>query len=120
MHRLFSPARIVVMLVLLAFGASADYPVIRTSHMTLVALTAAPCPATQLSSRSAVSIYNGDGATIYVGPDANVTDATGFPVPAGAFQSYNLTFTSSPLAGQLWCYSVAGTGSGVVRILEIR
>jgi hypothetical protein len=36
------------------------------------------------AGRDTVTLYNSGSATAYVGPGADVTSATGFPIPAGA------------------------------------
>ena len=87
--------------------------------MTLPANSAVACPPLPMVGRSSFSIYNGDSAAIYVGASSTVNASTGYPILAGSSQSYDVTYQLQPTAGQLYCFSTAGTASNVIRILEV-
>lgn len=131
MKRLIKPllAALAVFAVLFAAGflpprkahaAAGGFPGFATTVMTLPAATAVMCPPIPMTDRIGMSIYNGDSATVYVGPDNTVDANTGFPILPGSLQAYDVTYQLQPVAGQLWCFSSAGTSARAVRILEIR
>lgn len=103
-----------------AQAQSPGIPAFRTSHLTLAAATATKCPTTPMLGRTSLAIGNLDSATIYVGGDSTVTASTGFPIPAGGVLAVDMNYQPSPLNGQTWCYSTAGTAADAARILETR
>jgi len=75
-----------------------------------VTTTATALPASALSGRRALWVYNNGSATVYLG-SAAVTTAAGFPLGAG--QSVSLEI------GSLALYGRAASGTIEVRVLEI-
>lgn len=76
-----------------------------------VGVTAVALPASALSNRRTVTIYNNGAATIYVGPAA-VTTSSGLPIaPGSAF--------SLDLAAGVVLYGISGSASQNVRVLEV-
>lgn len=66
----------------------------------------------QLLNRRAVQIYNNSSNTIYIG-GSDVTTATGFPVPAGAYAPTLDAGYDLPI------YAIAGSAGNDVRVIEI-
>jgi hypothetical protein len=81
------------------------------SSTVTVLNTATPLPASVLTNRKTVMLYNTDQKTMYIG-GSGVTVANGFPVPSGEF-TFPYPVNESPL------YGIYATGSGDVRVLEI-
>jgi hypothetical protein len=83
----------------------------KTTAVTLVAATAGKLPATPLSQRQGLMVYNNDSATVYLGA-SNVTNSgatTGFILPAGA----SVPITLGPDI-DLYGYSAAGETTNVI------
>jgi hypothetical protein len=82
------------------------------STVVTVTSTAKPLPATPLTQRRSLIVYNNSSNTIYIG-GADVTTVNGFPV---AVSSY-----SPPIdAGEhMLVYAIAASGSNNVRVLEV-
>ncbi len=86
-----------------------------TVMATAVTVTSAltPLPGTALADRRSLTIYNNSASTtIYVG-GANVTSATGIPVPAG---TYGPSLDAGP---RNIVYAVTAGGSADIRVLEM-
>lgn len=83
---------------------------IKTTALT-VSSSALPLPATNLSGRRGIQLYNNSSNTLYLGA-SNVTTSNGIPVLAN---SYSTIFDMG--AGMI-LYGVA-TGSSDIRVLEI-
>ena len=75
-----------------------------------VATTATALPASALSGRRVVSVYNNGSATIFLGA-SGVTTAAGFPLLPG--QSINLA------VGALALYGIVATGTVEARVMEV-
>lgn len=75
-----------------------------------VATTATALPASALSARRVLWVYNNGAATIFLGP-AGVTTSNGFPLLAG--QSVSLA------VGALVVYGIAAAGTVQARVMEI-
>jgi hypothetical protein len=89
-------------------GSAPNSPLSSAVNVTSVAT---PLPATALSGRKDVMLYNTDQKTLYVG-GSGVTTVNGFPVPSGEFV-FPFPVNESPI------YGIYATGSGDVRVLEI-
>jgi hypothetical protein len=62
--------------------------------------------------RTSYEIYNNGSAEVYLGA-ANVSDATGMPLPAGASRSISVRFTA-----KIWVVCATGETSDV-RVLRV-
>jgi hypothetical protein len=74
-----------------------------------VGTSATVLPATTLSDRDSILVYNNGTATIYIG-GSGVTTASGIPVEPGASWSDDL--------GETAVYAISGTAGQNVRVLE--
>lgn len=81
---------------------------------TAVTVTTAltPLPGTALFDRRSMTIYNNGSVTVYVG-GANVTSATGIPVPAG---TYGPSLDAGP---RNIVYAVTASSTSDIRVLEM-
>ena len=84
---------------------------VSTAVTVTASLTA--LPSTALSNRRSLVCYNNSSSTtIFIG-GANVTAASGIPVPAGTYSP------SMDASARLIIYAVTSTGSADVRVLEM-
>lgn len=100
----------------LALAQSVMNPKQTYGRMTLAPATATKVPATCMTPRTSLFLYNLDSAQVCCGGDSNVTCANtangGYPIPAGgAGISVPLNCNPGSDAGVVWCYSALGTGT---------
>ena len=113
-------------LLALSFAAMAQssYGTFRVTVMTLAADASTPCPPQPMNSRSDIRLQSLDSANIWIGGyeplDAGINANNGFPLLPDASVSFHSSYSSQTGAGQTWCYSVAGTIDGGLRIIESR
>jgi len=82
-----------------------------SSRATSIGTSAVAIPATALTKRKSITVYNNDsGLTLYLGASA-VTTSTGLPVLPGAYVTLELGPT-------LTIYGIVASGSVDVRSLE--
>lgn len=74
-----------------------------------VGTTAGALPATSLTGRRSIEVYNNGSVDIFLG-DSAVTTSTGIPVAPGSFYSCDI--------GTLALYAISGSASQNVRVLE--
>jgi hypothetical protein len=116
--------------VVLALAASSalsqsSYGTFRATVMTLPADASVPCPPTPMNSRSEITFLVLDPNIVYIGGvtsgDAGIGSANGYALLSDSGpQTFHSSYSSQTGAGQTWCYSVAGTIDGGLRILETR
>ena len=77
-----------------------------------VSVTTSPTalPASALTRRRAVGIYNAGSVTVYVGGN-DVTTSSGWPVAAGAAVTFDI--------GRAALYGIVATGTCDVRVMEL-
>ncbi len=119
MRKLFVTQWFVLVLLLALRVDAAPPPAAQYGAITLTALTATKVPALPLYQRSALLLTNTDGATIWCGTDASVTNSNGTPVFVNEKFSIPLSW-ESPAHTDVYCYSVAGTAANALRWWEVR
>lgn len=84
---------------------------IATSTTTVGSVTPTPLPATALTARTSLIVYNEGTDSIFCG-GASVTTATGVRVPPGGERAF-------PLSMRVALWAIAASGNQDIRTLEL-